>query len=157
FLTENDFGAQIHNVARLLEVARDAGVVTMFHCEDAAIIEAATKRLLAEGRSSLSNYPASRPVASEVAATEQIAALCETIGGPTYVVHLSSARALEACQGTRKTGAPLFVETRPLYLHFTAERMTGPDAPLFVGEPPLRSAADREELWRGLADGRIDV
>jgi len=157
FLTENDFGAQIHNVVRLLEAARDAGVVTMFHCEDASIIEAATRRLLADGRTSLSNYPASRPVASEVAATEQVAALCEAIGGPLYVVHLSCARALSACQSTRKLGAPLFVETRPLYLNFTEERMASPDAPLFVGEPPLRSAADSAELWRGLADGRIDV
>jgi dihydropyrimidinase len=44
-----------------------------------------------------------------------------------------------------------------LYLHLTEERLAGSDAPLYIGQPPLRTTSDREELWRGLADGRIDV
>jgi dihydropyrimidinase len=118
---------------------------------------AATRRLVATGRTSLRDYAASRPVAAEISATAQVAALCEGTGAPMYVVHLSSARALDACHQSRKAGAPLFVETRPLYLHLTEERMAGPDAPLYVGQPPLRPASDGRELWRGLADGRIDV
>jgi dihydropyrimidinase len=157
FLSESDTGVHIHSLVRLLEAARDAGVVTMVHCEDSPVVDAATRRLVAEGRTSLRYYPASRPVAAEIAATAQVAAWCESTGAPLYVVHMSSARALEACQGTRRPGASLFVETRPLYLHLTEERMAGPDAALYVGEPPLRSASDSLELWRGLADGRIDV
>lgn len=157
FVPEEDFGAQIHNVVHLIEAAREAGVVTMAHCEDASIVRAATRRLVAAGRTSLQHYAASRPVAAEVSATAQVAALCESTGAPLYVVHLSSARALDACDQSRRAGAPLFVETRPLYLHLTEERMAGPDAPLYVGQPPLRTASDSQELWRGLADGRIDV
>jgi dihydropyrimidinase len=151
FLTEEDAGAQVHNLVRLIEAARDAGVIMMAHCEDASILVAARRRLVAEGRTSLRDYAASRPVAAEVAA------LCEATGAPMYVVHISSARALDACSQSRNAGAPLFVETRPLYLHLTEERMAGPDAPLYVGQPPLRPASDGRELWRGLADGRIDV
>jgi dihydropyrimidinase len=94
---------------------------------------------------------------AEIAATQQIAALCEDTRAPIHVVHLSSARALEACTQARAAGAPLVVETRPMYLHLTDERMRGPDAPLFVGQPPLRSAREVEEMWRGIIDGRIDV
>jgi dihydropyrimidinase len=94
---------------------------------------------------------------AEVAATQLAAALCESTGAPMYVVHLSSARALEACLAARRARLPLYVETRPLYLHLTAERMTGPDAPLFVGQPPLRTRDDSEALWRAIADGGIDV
>ena len=157
FLSESDTGAHIHRLVRLLEAARDAGVVTMVHCEDASIVDAATRRLVAEGHTALRNYPASRPVAAEIAATTQVTAWCESLGVPLYVVHMSSARALEVSQRTRKLRAPLFVETRPLYLHLTEERMAGPDGALYVGEPPLRPASDGLELWRGLADGRIDV
>jgi dihydropyrimidinase len=131
--------------------------VTMVHCEDASIVDAATRRLVAENRAALRNYPESRPVAAEIAATAQVTAWCESFGGPLYVVHISSARALDIAERTRKRHAPLFGETRPLYLHLTEERMAGSDAALFVGEPPLRPASDSLELWRGLADGRIDV
>jgi dihydropyrimidinase len=156
FLTRADFGARLHDFIPQLEAARDAGVVTLAHCEDGALLAAAVRRLTAEGRTSLRDYAASRPLIAEVAATEQMADLCEDVGGPVYVVHLSSARALEVCQKARKR-APLHVETRPMYLHLTLDRMQGPDAPLYVGQPPLREQSDRDALWRGLADGSIDV
>ena len=157
FMTRTDLGTRLPDLIRQLEAARDAGVVTMVHCEDGVLLAAAARRLEAEGRTSLRDYAASRPVIAEVAATQQVAALCESIGAPMYVVHISSARALEACRQARNLRSPLFVETRPLYLHLTIDRMRGPDAPLFVGQPPLREATDRQELWRGLADGTIDV
>jgi dihydropyrimidinase len=142
---------------RLLEAARDAGIVTLMHCEGGALLAATVRRLEAEGRTSLRDYGASRPVVAEVAATQQAAALCESTRAPIYVVHLSSARALDACRSARAAGLPFYVETRPLYLHLTDERMAGPDAPLYVGQPPLRTSRDAEALWRGLAEGAIDV
>jgi dihydropyrimidinase len=157
YLTRADAGAQLANLIRFLESARDAGVVTLVHCEDGALLAAAVRRLQAEGRTSLRDYGASRPVVAEVAATQQIAALCESTGAPVYIVHLSSARALEACRYARAAGAPLYVETRPLYLHLSDEKMQGADAALFVGQPPLRSAADVDELWRGMLGNDIDV
>jgi dihydropyrimidinase len=157
YMMRADFGAHTHDLIRMLEGARAAGVVTMVHCEDAALLAAAARRLEAENRTSLRNYAESRPVIVEVTATQQAAALCESTGAPMYVVHISSSRALDACRQARAAGAPLYVETRPLYLHYTEDRLRGPDAPLYVGQPPLRTETDREELWRGLADGRIDV
>ena len=157
FLTRADFGAHLPQFIAQLEAAERAGVVTLAHCEDGAMLAAAVRRLTAAGRTSLRDYAASRPVIAEVAATAQMAALCEDTGAPVYVVHLSSARALEVCRTARARRAPLFVETRPMYLHLTLSRMEGPDAPLYVGQPPLRDQSDRDALWRGLADGSIDV
>ena len=156
FMTRIDFGAQLPAFIQQLEAARDFGVVTLAHCEDGALLAAAVRRLTAEGRTSLRDYAASRPVVAEVAATEQIASLCEDARAPVYVVHLSSARALEVCRRARPR-APLFVETRPMYLHLADQRLQGEDAALFVGQPPLRADADRQALWQGLADGAIDV
>jgi dihydropyrimidinase len=157
FMTRADFGAHLPLVIQQLEAARDAGVVTLMHCEDGALLAAAVRRLEAGGRTSLAEYGDSRPVIAEVAATQQAAALCESTHAPIYMVHLSCARALEATRAARRAKAPLFVETRPLYLHLTSERMRGPDAPLFVGQPPLRGQEDRDAMWRGIADGSIDV
>lgn len=157
FLTRADFGAHLAQFIAQLEAAKRAGVVTLAHCEDGAMLAAAVRRLTAAGRTSLDHYAASRPVIAEVAATAQMAALCEDTGAPVYVVHLSSARALEVCRAARARRVPLFVETRPMYLHLTTDKMQGPDAPLYVGQPPLREQADRDAIWRGLAEGAVDV
>ena len=158
FLTRQDAGARVADLIVQLEHARAAGVVTLMHCEDGALLAAAVRRLESEGRTSLRDYGASRPVAAEVAATQQAASLCESTGAPIYLVHLSSARALAVCRAARAASKlPLFVETRPLYLHLTAAKMQGPDAPLFVGQPPLREESDRAALWQGMRDGAIDV
>jgi len=156
FMVGADFGTYIGAFVQLLEAARDAGVVTLVHCEDGALLAAAVRRLTAENRTSLDNYGESRPVIAEVAATQQATALCESTRAPMHVVHLSSARALEACRGARRAGLPFTVETRPLYLHLTDEVMRGPDAPLYIGQPPLRSRDDVEAMWSGLLDGSID-
>jgi dihydropyrimidinase len=157
FMVGAGFGSQLAAFIELLEAARDAGVVTLVHCEDGALLAAAVRRLERAGRTSLAHYAESRPVVAEVAATQQLMSLGEATGAPVHVVHLSSGRALDACRAGRRAGVRLSVETRPLYLHLTEAAMQGPDAPLFVGQPPLRSAEDVEALWRGLLDGSIDM
>jgi allantoinase len=47
-------------------------------------------------------------------------------------------------------------ETCPHYLHFAAEDIVE-GATVFKCCPPIRGRANREELWKGIADGTIDV
>ena len=157
FMPLEDFQRNLPGVIELLEAAARADVVAMIHCEDHALLGAAARRLAADGRTSLASYAESRPVIAEVAATNQAIALCEMTGATCYLVHLSSERALDACRDARRRGLKLHVETRPLYLHLTEEKMQGSDAPLYVGQPPLRTKQDSEALWAGLKDGSIDV
>jgi dihydropyrimidinase len=70
-------------------------------------------------------------------------------------VHVSSARALEACAEARARGVPVYVETRPLYLHLTRERFEEEEGQRYVGQPPLRDAADADALWAGLRSGTV--
>jgi dihydropyrimidinase len=102
-------------------------------------------------------FPDARPVSAEVTAVDQAIELAAATGAPVYVVHLSSAAALDRCRRARAEGLPVYVETRPLYLHLTRERFTEPDAAKYVGAPPLRDRSDRDALWRGLATGEIDT
>lgn len=140
-----------------MESAAAAGSITLIHCEDLATIECCVTRLSRENKRSLRHFAESRPVLAELVATQRAIAMCEATGAPTYIVHLSSARALEACVEARRRGLPLYVETRPLYLHHTSEHYHAHDGPLFVAQPPLRETTDREALWAGLADGSIDT
>ena len=52
-------------------------------------------------------------------------------------------------QDARNRGLSVFVETRPIYLHFTRERFEEPDRGLYVAYPPLRGQRDQDALWAG--------
>jgi dihydropyrimidinase len=137
--------------------ARQAGSLTLLHCEAAELLERCGRQLVAEGRGAVPNFPESRPVAAETAAVDQAIAAARDTGAPVYIVHLSSAAALDRCRQARAAGLPVHVETRPLYLHLTRDRFAEPDAGKYVGAPPLREQADRDALWAGLAAGDIDT
>jgi allantoinase len=100
-------------------------------------------------------YLASRPPAWEEAAVALLLALCRKTGCPVHVVHLSAASALPLIAEARAAGLPVTVETCPHYLAFAAEAVPDGDTS-FKCAPPIREAANREALWRGLADGVID-
>jgi dihydropyrimidinase len=140
-----------------MRLARDAGMITLIHCEDAAILTYACERLLAEGTSAIEHYPKSRPIAAEVSATARAVAFAELTAAPTYIVHLSCSGALDEVRRGRERHSGLWVETRPLYLYLTEERFAEPDGAKYVGQPPLRTADDVAAIWRGLAAGEVDT
>lgn len=155
FMSTQTFDTRATGFLSATAEAGRLGLLTLIHCEDYPIIRDSVDRLLAEGRGSLRNYPESRPVVSEVVATQRAVAMCEQTGAPVYIVHLSSERALRVCAEAQSRGLPVYVETRPLYLHLTRERFLEPDGAKYVGQPPLRDESDRIALWNGLAAGSI--
>lgn len=157
FTIEGDFDRNFPQYIPVLQRARELALLPMIHCEDPVILREAQRRLIAQGRKSIAHYEESRPVLAEVLAVEKAIALCELTASPVYIVHLSSKRALALCEDARRRGMPVHVETRPVYLHLTAERYQGPDGPLFVSMPPIRTAEDSEALWAGLARGSIET
>lgn len=155
FMPMPEFDAHPEAYLAALKAAGELGMLTMIHCEDQATLATATHALLAQGRGSLQYYAQSRPVTAEVVATQRAVAMCEATGAPVYVVHLSCERALRVCEEAQARSLPVYVETRPLYLHFTQERYRHPDGALYVGQPPLRDSSDVAALWAGLAHGTI--
>jgi dihydropyrimidinase len=157
FLADPDLAADDRALLTAASAAKAAGSVTLLHCEDGAMLKEAGEKLIAEGRGAVANFPDARPVAAEVAAVDQAIGIARRSGAPVYIVHLSSAAALDRCRRARAAGLPVHVETRPLYLHLTRERFAEPDAAKYVGAPPLREESDREALWAGLAAGDVDT
>ena len=157
FLTMPWVAADEPGLRAALAAAREAGSLTLLHCEAAGLLEQCGDHLIAHGRGALQNFPEARPVTAEVEAVDQAVALSTATGAPVYIVHLSSAAALDRARTARSGGIGVHVETRPLYLHLTRERFAQPDAGKYVGAPPLREQADRDALWAGLAAGDVDT
>ena len=153
FMSFPGFDAAVGGYLEATRRAGAGGLVTLVHCEDFALMADATARLVASGRSSLRFYPESRPVLAELVATQRAIAFAEATGAPVYVVHLSSERALEACVEAQARGVPVYVETRPLYLHLTRERFDDEDGAKYVGQPPLRERTDVDALWAAIRQG----
>ncbi|HWE62143.1 MAG TPA: amidohydrolase family protein [Chloroflexota bacterium] len=155
FMSAAQFDPQVQGFVEATRRAGDAGMLTLIHCEDHALIEDATAQLVQQGRTALRYYQHSRPVIAEVVATERAVAIAEATGAPVYIVHLSSARALEVCAAAQARGVPVYVETRPLYLHLTAERFLEQEGAKYLGQPPLREPHDVDALWHGLRQGTV--
>ncbi len=72
-----------------------------------------------------------------------------------HIVHLSSAEALPLIAEAKKSKLSLTAETCPHYLTLEAENVPATN-PLFKCCPPIRGAANREQLWQGVTCGTID-
>lgn len=155
FTVQPRFDSQVSGVLEAIRYAGAHGMLTMIHCEDYTIIAEATRQLTKAGQTALRFYPESRPVISEVVATQRAVALAQASRSPVYIVHLSSQQALDVCVKAQSRNLPVYIETRPLYLHLTRERFEDEDGSKYVGQPPLREQADVEALWTGLRQGTI--
>jgi allantoinase len=127
----------------------------LVHAEVAGPIDAAAKRLEHADPHKYATYLASRPEGAEQQAIAMVTGLCRATNARTHIVHHSAASALGLLAAAKAQGLPLTAETCPHYLHFAAE--TIPDgATAFKCAPPIREAANREELWKALAAGTLD-
>lgn len=140
--------AQLERAVR--ELASFDGLL-LVHAEDPGLLGAAPQ---VPGRR-YADFLASRPPAAENAAIARLIALARRFGARVHVLHLSSAGALPLIERARREGVRLSAETCPHFLTLTAEDV--PDgATEFKCCPPIREAANRDALWRALADGVID-
>lgn len=137
--------------AALATLAR-LGAPMLVHAEDPAVLDVAPT----VPSRAYADFLHSRPDAAETTAVQRVLDGARDTGARVHVVHLSSARALDLIADAKAEGLPVTVETCPHYLCFEAG--TIPDAaPEFKCCPPIRDAGNRDELWRGLGEGVIDL
>lgn len=142
---------------RLLECLRDNGGMLCPHPENIEVAWVLRDRVLAadpEGVNGLASWNATRPGFVEADALQRACYFGRITETPVYGVHTSSAEALAAAVAQRNAGARVTIETCVHYLTLD----TGSDVGA-IGKvnPPLRTPADREALWRGIADGEINT
>jgi len=135
-----------------------AGVVSAIHAEDYSILAEAVERLQTEDAGTggtIHNFGQFAPTIGEVLAVQRSVAIAEATGAPILIDHVSSGRALKVAEDAERRGLPVYVETRPQYLHVTAKKYADPDAGLWLGGPPMRDKWDQDMLWDGIRRGVI--
>lgn len=131
------------------------GLPVAVHAENAVIVRQLGLRALADGRTSMADFAASRPVAAEVAAIANAIAIAGEAGCSLHIVHVSSGRGAAVVAEARAAGADVTCETCPHYLDLTAEDAERIGV-LAKCAPPLRDAEQRHGLRRAVRDGTID-
>ncbi|MGC5238478.1 allantoinase AllB [Streptomyces albogriseolus] len=134
----------------LREIASFDGLLIV-HAEDPGQLAGAPQR----GGPRYADFLASRPRRAEDTAIARLLEQARRFDARVHVLHLSSADALPLLAEAKADGVRVTVETCPHYLTLTAEEV--PDgASAFKCCPPIREAANQDQLWQALADGTID-
>lgn len=141
------------DLRRVLARLADWDLPLMVHAELPGAIAAARPRGTVRR---YSDYAATRPVEAEVEAVDLMIRLSAQYGAHVHIVHASSEEAATLILAARARGVRVTAETCPHYLTFAADEI--PDsAAAFKCAPPIRSAAQREALWRTLVDGTLNM
>jgi dihydropyrimidinase len=155
-----DFRLEDRAIFQAMRTLGERGGMLEVHCEDPVLIDAAVATALQRGDIAPRYHATTRSTEAEAVATHRAMAFARASDAPVYVVHLSCAEALRYVAEARASGVRAHAETCPHYLTLTDEQYGELD-PLtcarYLISPPLRPAADRAELWAGLADGRLDL
>jgi dihydropyrimidinase len=154
-----DFRLDDRRLFDAVRVMGERGGMLQVHCEDPVLIDAAVHAALARGETAPRFHAITRSPEAEAVATHRAMEFARATGAPVHVVHLSSAAALAEVRRAKAAGIRAHAETCPHYLVLDESRYELPDEECVrsVISPPLRSRADVEALWAGVADGTLDL
>ena len=146
---------QLHQA--MTEIAAFDGLLIV-HAEDADEIAAGEAQTDAAGGidETYDSFLASRPASAEATAIATVIAASEKTGCRAHILHLSDSGSIDQIAAAREQGVRITAETCPHYLALFSEEIQN-GATQFKCCPPVRTAGNRERLWKGLVDGAIST
>ena len=143
----------------LLAMAKQMGVITTAHCENADAIDAMQRRLIAGGKTGPEFHEPSRPEAVEAEGVHHLATFAQLTGAHIYIVHTSCAPAVRAAVDAALRGVNITVECVAPHLVLDKSYAEKPDfeGAKFVMSPPLRAKSNQDALWHALRSGAIST
>ena len=136
--------------------AAELGVPVAFHNEDQELVSRLIARAAAAGKKGMEIHGAGRAPIAELVADAQILELAADTGVRCHIVHSTIAAGNRIARHYRERGAKISVETCVHYFVFNDQDAIRQGAFLKLN-PPIRAEAERQEMWRSLAAGEIDL
>jgi len=153
------FGVTDEELYKTLRLAKQLGVITTAHCENADLVLELQKKLMAEGKTGPEWHHESRPPVVEAEGVHHLMTFAEMHDAHVYIVHLSCDEALREAAAGKYRGVKVWVETLIQYLLIDKTYAERPnfEGAKFVMSPPLRDRRNQEVLWNGLRDGLVST
>ncbi|RAP77775.1 allantoinase AllB [Paenibacillus montanisoli] len=139
-----------------MQAIASLGGILSLHAESEPIVSALAAQKLAAGDRTMRDYLDARPPQAELEAVKLALDMARRTGCRLHFVHISTAEAIDLISEAKRDGLDVTAETCPHYLAFTDEDVIRIGAGAKCS-PPIRSAREREELWKRLAEGEIDL
>lgn len=142
---------------RAFRQAGENGTRISMHAENGIVIDEIIKRAVADGKTAPIWHARTRPTRMEAEGVYRSIAIAEVARVPLYIVHLSSADALEEVKRARDRGVDVMAETCPQYLLLDESyyEREGFEGAKWVMTPALREKWNQEALWDGLRFGHL--
>ena len=144
-------------IFRLMQVAKEYGMLTMLHAENGDVIDVLTTQALAAGHTPPEWHARTRPAWGGVEAVLRGCALAAQAESPLYIVHMNSTGEADQLAYARERDVHVMGETCPQYLFFNEENLRQPDGAKWVCSPPMRSREDNATLWAALSANRLQT
>lgn len=135
-----------------MEAAAENGCIIAAHCEDNSLLHGG---YIHDGRYCAAHNHRGICSESEWSQIRRDIELSAMTGCRYHVCHISTAESVDLIRRAKDRGVPVTCETGPHYLALCEDDLR--EEGRFKMNPPLRSAADRDALIAGLADGTIDA
>ena len=158
FTTYKNVGYLVEKREELKEIfsaAKELGIMVCVHAEDDSIVTEISENW--KGQFRPEDHPDLRPSEAEAKAIRYVGEIAGELDMPIYIVHVSSKAGIETIRDLREKGVKVIAETTPHYLFLDRSKLSGPEGPLYVMTPPLRTKEDNEALQEALVDGEIQV
>jgi len=153
------FGIDDEELYNTLKLAKELGVITTAHCENATIVDQLQKSLIAQGKIEPRWHYHSRPPLVEAEGTHHLMTFAEVHDAHVYVVHLSCEEALRVARDAKYRGVNAWVETLIQYLtlDMTYAEQEDFEGSKYVMSPPLRSKSNQPILWDAINHGLVST
>ncbi len=144
-------------VGLMEEVKKYDGIVTT-HATNGEVIDYLVAKNLKAGNSSPLYHYLSQPEITESEATGRFVDMAHQTGVNSYVVHMTSADAVDKVRMTARRNQKVFAETCVQYLVLDASVYNkGIESAKWVMSPPIREKKDQTALWTAVNQGVIQT
>ena len=159
YTTYDGFKLDDASFLKCFSAVEKAGGMALVHCENDALVHAATEDVICKGTREPKGHPEARPTIAEVEAIKRILAFAQFTNLPTYIVHISTAGGAKALLKSKKKLPKVYGETCPQYLLLSVAEFERPgfEGAKYVCSPQLREADHAEVLWRALRQGDLNT
>lgn len=137
---------------QIMDYCRSLDLPVIEHAEDVSLAAGAAMR---EGLASTRLGLPGMPAAAESVCVARDVQVAELTGARLHIAHLSAKASLDQVRYAKSKGLHVTCEVTPHHFTLIDEDVTYDSR--FKMNPPLSAREDREELWRGLADGTVDA
>lgn len=140
----------------LMKTTAEFGAITNVHAEDEELSQQLTVKLKRANRMDPIAHNESKPNAVEEKAIKDAIGIARAAKSKLHISHMSTSEGVRLIAAAKRDNVNVTAETCPHYLSLTTADVLKL-GPYLKMSPPLKREADVLALWRGLANGTVDM